>query len=575
MESGHLIRDVLSLFIAVIGFLMVFVLRRYQLQTANPSPKATDTGNLPIVRETIVESIKDGIIVLDALMHIVDVNPAAERLIGIDKSEMLGKSVEQIFATQPSLQKLYKDLIKQLQPEAQPDTLGVSETQIDMHITRLRGQYGDHMGYLIVLQDMADRKQVQLLAERRLEELLRLREIDERLSSTLDIHDVLSVALAAAMEATNADSGFISFIEGEAQRLMKVAGGYSTHLVGRLFPTNVGIVGRALRTQQAEYIEDVRSDPDYYADLPETCAQMVIPLRAQEKIIGVINLETAQKHNFTYQGFEFIHTLARRIAMAAENARLYSVSQKQLSELQTLYDQVSALEQEKTTMIRLASHDLRDPIGTIIGYLDLLRIDKDQLSDEHQLYVTMMRELAEKSEKIIRNILLTDKARTEIADDVPLDVRDLVMRVVDEYKIQIAEKDLSLEVALPIDQAIVLGNNAQMHEAIANLLTNAIKYTPEKGMVDVKLEKVDDKVVFEVTDNGYGIPQDLQKRLFEPFYRAASMETRSISGTGLGLHLVKNIVERHNGTVHYKSTYGEGSTFGFELPLAEVNIHLT
>jgi len=309
--------------------------------------------------------------------------------------------------------------------------------------------------------------------------------------------------------------------------------------------------------------------------LPETCAQMVIPFHAQEKIIGVINLETAQKHNFTYQGFEFIHALARRIAMAAENARLYSVSQKQLSELQTLYDQVSALEQEKTTMIRLASHDLRDPIGTIIGYLDLLRIDKDQLSDEHQLYVTMMRELAEKSEKIIRNILLTDKARTEIADDVPLDVRDLITSVVDEYRMQISEKDLALEVALPFEQAVILGNKAQMREAIANLITNAIKYTPAKGTVEIKLEKADDKVVFEVIDNGYGIPQDLQKRLFEPFYRAASIETRSISGTGLGLHLVKNIVERHNGTVHYKSTYGEGSNFGFELPLAEVNIHLT
>jgi signal transduction histidine kinase len=77
----------------------------------------------------------------------------------------------------------------------------------------------------------------------------------------------------------------------------------------------------------------------------------------------------------------------------------------------------------------------------------------------------------------------------------------------------------------------------------------------------------DQEAVFEVADNGYGIPADLQNDLFKPFFRVQSAETRAIDGTGLGLHLVKNIVERHNGHIIFESAYGQGSTFGFRLPL--------
>jgi two-component system phosphate regulon sensor histidine kinase PhoR len=114
---------------------------------------------------------------------------------------------------------------------------------------------------------------------------------------------------------------------------------------------------------------------------------------------------------------------------------------------------------------------------------------------------------------------------------------------------------------------IVVGNRTLLHETADNLLNNAIKYTPTGGQITVTLRLEEKQVIFEVQDSGFGIPQDQQDRLFQPFFRAQTKETRSIKGTGLGLHIVKSIIERHHGTLRFKSTYGAGSTFGFALPL--------
>jgi signal transduction histidine kinase len=111
----------------------------------------------------------------------------------------------------------------------------------------------------------------------------------------------------------------------------------------------------------------------------------------------------------------------------------------------------------------------------------------------------------------------------------------------------------------------VKGDIAQLREAMDNLIGNAIKYTPDKGSITVRLRVNGDSAIFEVKDSGIGIPKDQQARLFQPFFRVKSSETAKIEGTGLGLHLVKNIVERHQGKMRVHTVYGEGSTFGFEI----------
>src|SRR5687767_14548457 len=109
---------------------------------------------------------------------------------------------------------------------------------------------------------------------------------------------------------------------------------------------------------------------------------------------------------------------------------------------------------------------------------------------------------------------------------------------------------------------IVLGNEVQLQQALTNLVGNSIKYTPPNGKVDVKIQAENGEFRFEVSDNGYGIPEDRQAKLFERFYRARTPGTEDIPGTGLGLSLVKTVIERHGGKVWFKSEEGKGSTFG-------------
>jgi two-component system phosphate regulon sensor histidine kinase PhoR len=114
----------------------------------------------------------------------------------------------------------------------------------------------------------------------------------------------------------------------------------------------------------------------------------------------------------------------------------------------------------------------------------------------------------------------------------------------------------------------VFGSSTQLRQSVANLISNAVKYTPDHGQIQVRLSQKEKRLIFEVQDNGYGISKERQQRLFHRFYRAHEPGTDHISGTGLGLSLVKTVIERHGGEVWVHSEPGIGSTFGFWLPLS-------
>jgi signal transduction histidine kinase len=172
--------------------------------------------------------------------------------------------------------------------------------------------------------------------------------------------------------------------------------------------------------------------------------------------------------------------------------------------------------------------------------------------------------------KIIRNILSLQRIE-ELAQgnlNAQLDLNELIQQVCDGQRFITSQRGQILQLLLPETPVLVKGDTAQLREAVVNLVGNAVKYTPDGGTITVGLSADSERCCFEVRDTGYGIPEDQQQRLFQPFYRVKTPEIAAIDGTGLGLHLVKNIIERHGGTMRFESVYGQGSTFGFELPLS-------
>jgi PAS domain S-box-containing protein len=240
--------------------------------------------------------------------------------------------------------------------------------------------------------------------------------------------------------------------------------------------------------------------------------------------------------------------------------------------LQELYTQVSNLEQLKTDMIRLASHDLRSPVGIINGYVQLLQADlEDVINAEQMDFIQQIGESATRMDEIATNILSLERihqlAKSRYDEEVNLAA--LAQQAYQNHLGAAKEHGLtlSLEVDNPSQPIFVKGDDKQLYEVLVNYVTNAIKYTAQGGHIDIRLAIVREQAHLTVTDTGYGIPQDQQSKLFQAFFRAKSDATTHIDGVGLGLHLVKNIVARHKGKIIFKSVYGEGSTFGFSLPL--------
>lgn len=530
-------------------------------------------GNVPVTRDFVIESLGEGLIVVDMYNRVIDINAAARHILGLPETEkIVNRPVGDLLQKHPDVLSSVADLARQ-GGRGQATEASLFDTTVcfvRLHLTNITSRSGQTAGYLLTVQDITERKRAEVSAARNLAQIAALRQVDARISGSLSLQKVLSQALSDAMHMSAADAGFISFVETEAdaltQRIAYAAGNYDESMIGKEFPATVGVVGRVMQSHDAEIVRDVSNDPNYHSDLPGTVALMAFPLIVRERLIGVLNLETCNPDAFGDDAFAFVLQLAGRIAVALENAQLYDTSQRQLEEITGLYEQVSQLEQLKTDLIRIASHDLKNPLSALDGYVTLLQMDKDQLSDEHRGFVKEMRTITDRMYAIIQDVLATERMTVDVATE-RVDLLPLVTDVVGTMRAQAIQKRQTFTLHTHGDEIAVEGDAAQLREAVANLVGNAIKYTPERGSITVSLARVKDDIVFEVTDTGYGVPEDQQADLFKPFVRAKSEETNGIEGTGLGLHLVKNIVERHNGSMRFQSVYKKGSTFGFALPL--------
>jgi signal transduction histidine kinase len=323
-------------------------------------------------------------------------------------------------------------------------------------------------------------------------------------------------------------------------------------------------------------IEDARTHPLVYDNLAiidlNVIAYAGIPLTTPDgHTIGSFCLIDHKPRQWTDYEIDVLTKLAESVMTEVE-LRAEMIERQQVEqEREALLTRITELEQLKSDMIRVAAHDLRTPLGVIMGYATLVR--GDNLTSSQRDFIKEISNATHRMERMIRDILSLERIEAYASGHQEhVSLNALVQAAFDERLPQAEQKQQQYTVALPCDAVLVQGDAVQLREALENLIGNAIKYTPQEGHVSVRLME---SGLFEVEDTGYGIPAEQQKSLFAPFFRARTQETYEIEGTGLGLHLVKRIIERHGGVMHFHSEHGKGSVFGFQLspsPMLEVEI---
>jgi signal transduction histidine kinase len=259
--------------------------------------------------------------------------------------------------------------------------------------------------------------------------------------------------------------------------------------------------------------------------------------------------------------------MGRQIAIALENARMYAMEQRRTAELARALEKQQELDRLKNEFIQNVSHELRTPLAMILGYGELLaagelgEVKGDQLG---ALNIIVQRSCVLRD--LIENI--TAILESEIREPVrePVQLSELISDAITDFQVLADQAGLELQGDLAVQVPVVFGDEEHLRRVVDNLIGNALKFTPTGGTVAVRLRSADGRVMLEVADTGIGIDAEHQERIFERFYQVDGTTRRTHGGCGLGLALVKEIVERHGGAVSVVSQPGQGSTFTVLLP---------
>ena len=222
--------------------------------------------------------------------------------------------------------------------------------------------------------------------------------------------------------------------------------------------------------------------------------------------------------------------------------------------------------QMKTDFVSFVTHQLRTPLSGIKWMLEL--VADAEIPIDIRSYVADARDASERLINLVNDLLdisRLERGRLEIRPQ-PTDLGALTASVLEEVAGLVRTHDHRISVTGVDDAPTVIADPQLLRQVVLNLISNAIKYTPRSGEIAIRIGDVGDRVRWEIQDNGIGIPRDAQRRLFEKFYRADNVFAVETEGTGLGLYLVRLIIEQFGGRVWCDSEEGRGATFVFTLP---------
>jgi signal transduction histidine kinase len=289
---------------------------------------------------------------------------------------------------------------------------------------------------------------------------------------------------------------------------------------------------------------------------------LFVPLGAGDECLGNLVLTRTGSSDWTWLDQQAALDIGHDLGRVVLNARTFQREHELVVELQ-------ALDSYKSQLIATVSHELKNPLTAINGYLELLDGSTDLAAGDRAAVDAMSRGTARLS-RVVEDLLLMSKVGDPHHRLIPaaVDVSRIVGDVADLVDVTARQKHLDVELEVPRTPVTALGDASEIDRLVANLVSNAVKYTPDGRRVAIRVSRQGDSVRIEVSDEGLGISEADQQHLFEEFFRSTNPAATSQPGTGLGLAIVKRIVERHGGRIEVETELGTGSTFTVTLPAA-------
>jgi len=405
----------------------------------------------------------------------------------------------------------------------------------------------------------ARRREAEALGDvgRHLAESLDPAEVGRRTVET--VRDLLDTRMAVLYQADPAS--------GELRML---AGVGPTVEWNPVMPRGTATVGLAIETRQPVTTPDVLSDPRIVLAPPSRAriersgyrAVLAVPLLVQGRVVGALAVGDLQGRRFSADEARLLQTFASEAALALDNARLYAEEH----EARRAAEEASRTKDEFLAML---SHELRTPLTAMLGWVSMLRGGRlepaaaarglEAVERNARLQLRLIEDLLDVSR------IITGKFQL---DPRPVDPGPVVEAAFEAVRPAAEAKGIRVEIALDRSAGPVWGDPARLQQVVWNLLSNAVKFTPRHGAVDVRLAREGAEVAIVVADTGIGIATDVLPHVFERFRQADSSTTRRHGGLGLGLAIVRHIVDAHGGTVEAASPgEGKGAVFTVRLPL--------
>lgn len=427
--------------------------------------------------------------------------------------------------------------------------------------------------------DITERKKAEELLRRSYEELSVIHEIDRNIIQKADLPSLLKFIVGKARELTGADVAFFGFVEGDVIRHRTFAGTRTSALKSIELKKGTGLGWLAIEEGKAMVVGDYFAgerlkDAPYDAVRKEGLKSfLAVPFfSGNGEAMGVLYVATRSKREFTQEEIDALVTLATQASVAIEHARLFEELKSAYRKLQTTheelkeaYEELKSLDELKSNILANVSHELRTPITVAKGAIELAMDEENP--GERRRFLKMALDALTRQNFIVADILEAakfEKGEVELNLEA-VDVVQMIKLVRDEFEPMLVTEGIKMEVNvenIPPAKA----DPQQLKHVLRNLISNAIKFNRKGGSVTIEAREKGSMVEVCVSDTGIGIPEDKLEKIFERFYQMDSSPTRHYGGTGMGLAIVKEVVEAHGGEVMVKSKLGEGSTFCFTLP---------